>query len=64
MGRDTKFSMLLEMASVWLVAVPLVFEFLVHIVLALVALEEVVKAIISIPRLISKKWVRNVIDNM
>ncbi|HLR34082.1 MAG TPA: hypothetical protein VK071_02000 [Tissierellales bacterium] len=56
--------MLLEMASVWLVAVPLVFEFLVHIVLALVALEEVVKAIISIPRLISKKWVRNVTDNM
>ncbi len=69
-GGDTKFSMLLEMASIWLVGVPLaflgalVFKLPVHIVLALVTLEEVVKAIISIPRLVSKKWVRNVTGNM
>lgn len=69
-GGDTKFSMLLEMASIWLVGVPLaflgalVFKLPVHIVLALVTLEEIVKAIISLPRLISRKWVKNVTENM
>lgn len=69
-GGDTKFSMLLEMGSVWLVGVPLaflgalVFKFPVHYVFLLVNGEEVVKAIVGIFRLQSKKWVTNVIHDM
>lgn len=69
-GGDTKFSMLLEMGAVWLIGVPLaflgatVFKLPVYYVLALVYMEEVVKAIIGIPRIVSKKWVKNVIQDM
>lgn len=69
-GGDTKFSMLLEMGAVWFIGVPLaflgatVFKFEVHYVLALVYLEEVVKASIGLPRIVSKKWVKNVIQDM
>lgn len=65
-GGDTTFSMLLEMGSVWLVGVPLaflgalVFKLPVYYVMAIVSLEEVVKATIGLPRVISKKWIRNV----
>lgn len=69
-GGDTKFSMKLEMAAVWLVGVPLAFlgatvmELPVHLVLVLVYMEDVLKAVIGIPRVISKKWVKNVIQDM
>ncbi|MSS43112.1 MATE family efflux transporter [Anaerosalibacter bizertensis] len=69
-GGDTKFSLFLELGSVWLVGVPmaflgaLVFKLPVHIIVAFVSLEEVVKAVIGIPRLISKKWVKNVTESM
>lgn len=69
-GGDTKFSMKLEMAAVWLVGVPLaflgaiVFELPVHLVVSLVYMEEVVKAAIGIPRIVSKKWVKNIIEDM
>ncbi len=65
-GGDTTFSMLLEMGSVWLVGVPLaflgamVFKLPVHLVVALVCMEDVTKAIIAVPRIISKKWIQNV----
>ncbi|WP_352418346.1 MATE family efflux transporter [Proteiniborus sp.] len=69
-GGDTRFSMFLEMGSVWLVGVPMAFfgalvlKVPVYWVLALVSLEEVVKAAIGIPRLLSNKWVRNVVEHM
>ncbi|SCG82408.1 putative multidrug resistance protein norM Multidrug-efflux transporter [Proteiniborus sp. DW1] len=69
-GGDTRFSMFLEMGSVWLVGVPLSFlgalvlKIPVYWVVALVTLEEVVKAAIGIPRLLSNKWVRNVVEHM
>ncbi len=69
-GGDTTFSMWLDAGAVWLVGVPLAFlgsVFLnipVHWVTALVSLEEVVKAIIGIPRLISKKWIINITEDM
>ncbi len=65
-GGDTTFSMLLEMGSVWLVGVPLaflgamIFKLPVHLVVALVCMEDVTKAIIAVPRIISKKWIQNV----
>ncbi len=69
-GGDTKFSMLLEMGSVWLVGVPMAFigalvlKFPVYYVFLLVNLEEIVKAIIGILRVQSKKWVTNVIKDI
>lgn len=69
-GGDTKFSMLLEMGSVWLVGVPiaflgvLVFRFPVYYVFLMVNIEEIVKAAIGILRVKSKKWVTNVIHGM
>lgn len=69
-GGDTKFSMMLEMGSVWLVGVPLaflgalVFKFPVYYVSLMVSMEEVVKAFIGILRVKSKKWVTNVVNDM
>lgn len=69
-GGDTKFSMKLEMAAVWLVGVPLAFlgavylKLPVHLVISLVYIEEVLKSVIGIPRVMSKKWVKNVIEDM
>ena len=69
-GGDTKFSMILEIACVWLVVVPLAFlgalvlKFPVHYVYLMVTLEEVVKAFIGLIRVKSKRWVTNVIHDM
>ncbi|MBM7614471.1 MATE family efflux transporter [Alkaliphilus hydrothermalis] len=69
-GGDTKFSLILEMSSVWLYGVPLAFigahvlHLPIHWVVALVTSEEVVKAIFGVPRVISKKWVRNVVESI
>lgn len=69
-GGDTRFSMLLEMGAVWFVGVPLaflgalVFKLPVYYVTPLVYTEEIVKAIIGTPRVISQKWVTNLIEDM
>lgn len=69
-GGDTRFSLYLDMGSVWLVGVPLAFigaliwNLPVYWVVAFVSLEEVLKAVIGIPRIISKKWVRNIIEEV
>lgn len=69
-GGDTTFSLFLEAGSVWIIGVPLaiigghVLHLDVYWVVALVSLEEVVKAIVGIPRVISKKWVKNVIEDI
>lgn len=69
-GGDTTFSLFLEAGSVWIVGVPLAIiggHFLnlpVYWVVALVSLEEFVKALVGIPRIISKKWIRNVIEEI
>lgn len=65
-GGDTRFSMFLEMGAVWLVGVPLAFfgalvlKWPVYFVLPLVILEEVVKFSLSLPRILSKKWIKDV----
>lgn len=64
-GGDTTYSMYLEMGAVWLVGVPLafigalLFKLPVYWVMALISLEEVVKAIIALPRVLSKKWIKD-----
>ena len=69
-GGDTKYSMLLEIGCVWLVGVPLafisalVFKFPVYYVVAFAYSEEIVKSFLCIPRIVSKKWIKNVVDDV
>lgn len=69
-GGDTKFSMLLEMGSVWLAGVPLAFigslvlKLPVYLVTPLAYSEEIVKALIGLYRVHSNKWVMNVTKEM
>lgn len=69
-GGDTKFSLYLEMGSVWLVGVPLAFigalvwKLPVYWVYGLISIEELIKAFLGFPRVLSKKWVRNVVEHM
>lgn len=64
-GGDTKFCLILDTAGVWLIGVPLAFlgglvlKLPIHFVYVLVYLEEVVKLMFCIPRIISKKWINN-----
>lgn len=66
-GGDTRFALFLELFSVWGFGVPMaflgavVFRFPIHIVVFMTTLEEVVKALIGVPRLLSRKWVKNLI---
>lgn len=69
-GGDTKYALALELSSVWLIGVPLAFigafywKLPVYWVVAVVSLEEVVKAIVGLPRVLSKKWAKNMVDNL
>jgi len=64
-GGDTTFCLLLDTGGVWLIGIPIVFigglvlQLPIYIVYALVQIEEVVKLIIGIPRLVSKRWINN-----
>ena len=69
-GGDTTFCLFLDTGGVWLVGVPLaflgglVFHLPIYWVYALVQIEEVIKLIIGIPRLVSKKWINNLAAGM
>ncbi len=64
-GGDTRFALLLEMSSIWLIGVPAAFigafvlDWPVYGVYTLVLLEEIAKLIIVIPRYLSRKWIHN-----
>lgn len=64
-GGDTNYSLYLEMGAVWLVGVPLAFigakllNLPVYFVFLLVSAEEVVKLVASFPRVLSKKWIKD-----
>ncbi|MGL4772965.1 MAG: MATE family efflux transporter [Clostridium sp.] len=66
-GGDTLYSMLVQLGTIWLFAVPIsfigavVFKFSVDTVFFLICCEEVVKIFFEISRLRSGKWVKNVI---
>lgn len=64
-GGDTTFCLLLDTGGVWLIGIPLAFlggfyfHLPIYLVYALVQIEEVIKLIIGIPRLVSKKWIND-----
>ncbi|WDV45674.1 MATE family efflux transporter [Clostridiaceae bacterium M8S5] len=69
-GGDTKFSLYLEMLGVWFIGVPLaaigalVLKLPIYLVVALVKIEEVVKIMVGLVRVKSKKWIKNVVDDV
>lgn len=64
-GGDTRYALIVEMLSIWLIGVPsaLIGAFVLHLpvfwVYGLVLSEEVVKLIIVLPRYRSRKWIHN-----
>lgn len=64
-GGDTVMCLFIDTSGVWFIGIPLAFlgalvlKFSIHIVYAMVLLEEVYKAIIGFIRYRQKKWLRN-----
>jgi len=69
-GGDTKFAMATEVGTVWLIGVPMAFfatMFLglpIYLAVLAVKLEEVVKAIVLLRRFYSRKWAKNMVDDL
>jgi len=67
-GGDTRFGLLLDLTGVWCIGVPMAFfaafylELPVYWVMALIAVEELFKLGIGIPRFLSRKWIRNLVS--
>lgn len=67
-GGDTKFGLLTELGTIWLIGVPLallgafVFHLGAPIVAILVAVEEAVKLLIGRHRFRSRKWINNLVS--
>lgn len=67
-GGDTRYALMVEMASIWLIGVPaaliggFVLHWPVYYVYALVLSEEIVKLSIVLPRFFSRKWIHNLTE--
>ena len=68
-GGDTKYSLYIDVGSVWLIGVPLaiigglVWKLPVYYVYALISLEEIFKFVLGIRRIKSGKWLNNLTAN-
>ncbi|MBN8582757.1 MAG: MATE family efflux transporter [Anaerolineae bacterium] len=67
-GGDTRFALLMEISSIWLIGVPaayigaFVLQLPVYYVYLLVALEELAKAFVSGWRVYSRKWIHDLVN--
>lgn len=67
-GGDTRFALLMEICSIWLIGVPaayvgaFVLHFPVYLVYLMVALEEIAKAFVSGWRFKSRKWIHDLVN--
>ena len=67
-GGDTRFAMFMELFSIWLIGVPsaliggFVLRLPVYWVYAMVLLEEAVKAIVTLRRFLSRKWIHDLVN--
>lgn len=68
-GGDTKFSLVMDTAGVWLIAIPLAYVggitlgLPVHWVYVLVVMEEVFKFGLGVWRFLSRKWINNLVNH-
>jgi putative MATE family efflux protein len=69
-GGDTVFAALIDVLTPWCVGIPMaalgvmVLKWPIYLVMALVSLEEVVKGILSIWRLLSGRWLNNLVHDL
>ncbi|MGM0507677.1 MAG: MATE family efflux transporter [Fusobacteriota bacterium] len=69
-GGDTKYGLFLELGGIWLIGVPLalitglVLDLSIYYVYIFANLEEIFKMIFGLKRLISKKWLNNLVENV
>lgn len=69
-GGDTAYAMAIDTGTIWLIGVPIAFittgllHWPIYIAVLLVRIEQVTKLVLGIRRVVSKKWVRNVIGNL
>ncbi len=67
-GGDTRFALLMEVCSIWLIGVPaayigaFVLQLPVYYVYLMVALEELAKAFVSGWRVYSRKWIHDLVN--
>lgn len=67
-GGDTRFALIMEICSIWLIGVPIayfgafVLGLPVYLVYLMVGLEEVAKAFVSYWRFRSKKWIHDLVN--
>ena len=66
-GGDTKFCLVLESGSVWLIGLPMAFlgsaglHLPIYVTFAMVYIEELVKAVIALKRVSANKWLRTLV---
>lgn len=66
-GGDTKFGLYIDVVTVWVIGVPAAYfashilNLPVHWAYVLITTEEVVKFFVIVPRIISGKWIKNVV---
>ncbi|MHC1747157.1 MAG: MATE family efflux transporter [Cellulosilyticaceae bacterium] len=66
-GGTTHYACILDAGTVWAIGIPMAFigalvlKWPLHLVVALISLEEVVKACIGLPKIMSWSWIRNVV---
>ena len=67
-GGDTRFALIMELCSIWLIGVPAAYVggFVLHLpvygVYLMVILEEVAKAFVSWWRFNSRKWIHDLVN--
>lgn len=67
-GGDTRFALVMELCSIWLIGVPAAYlgAFVLHLpvyfVYLMVALEEIAKAFVSFWRFRSRKWIHDLVN--
>ena len=68
-GGDTRYSLILESSTMWLIGVPLSFigayllGFRLEYVVAMIMMEELVKSIFCMVRFKSSKWIHNMVEH-
>ncbi len=68
-GGDTKYCLVMDVAALWAIGVPLAyfgglkFGFPIYAVFALALSEELLKFFVGVKRVISKKWIRNLVED-
>ena len=69
-GGDAKFAFICESITMWFIGVPMAFigafalHLPIHLVVALSTIEELIKAYVLMKRLISKKWIKNLVHDV